>query len=223
MAGALNRLLRRLPTWPVWLAGCLPGIWLTWLLLTGGLGVDPVRTYERELGLIALQLLLASLCITPILWLSGVNLIRYRRALGVLGFVYATLHVLVWVVLDKQFFWAEMGRDLLRRPFITVGMLAFVLMVPLALTSTDGAIRRMGAAAWRRLHRLAWPAAILGALHYLLVVKSWPIEPILYLAAAIGLVALRLLRRPAARPGTPVGTRATESVANAPGRATSGG
>lgn len=202
MIATTNRLLRRVPTWPVWLLGCVPAVWLTWLLVTGGLGVDPVAVYERELGLIALQFLIASLCVTPLLRLTGLNLIRYRRALGVLGFGYALLHLLVWVVLDKQFWWAEMGRDIVKRPFITIGMLAFALLVPLAVTSTDGAIRRMGAAAWRRLHRLAWPATILGALHYLLVVKSWPIEPILYLGVAVALVAIRLwwLRRRSAAP-----------------------
>lgn len=200
----LNAALRRLPTWPIWLAGVLPAVWLTWRLLTGGLGVDPVAVYEREVGLIGLQFLIASLCVTPLQRLAGLNLIRFRRALGVLGFGYVLLHLLVWVVLDKQFLWAEMGRDIVKRPFITVGMLAFLLLVPLALTSTDGAIRRLGAAAWRRLHLLAYPAVVLGALHYLLVVKSWPIEPILYLAAAVGLVAIRLLwrRRRPARPPT---------------------
>jgi methionine sulfoxide reductase heme-binding subunit len=196
-APPINRALRRVPTWPVWTLGFVPAVWLTWLLFTGGLGVDPVAVYERELGLIALQFLLAGLCVTPLMRFTGINLIRFRRALGVTGFVYALLHLLVWVVLDKQFFWTEMGKDLLKRPFIMVGMGAFLMLVPLALTSTDGAIRRLGAAGWRRLHLLTYPAAILGAAHYLLVVKSWPIEPILYLGAAIGLVGLRLawLRR----------------------------
>ncbi len=192
MIATANRGLRRLPTAVVWLLGCVPAVWLTWLLFTGGLGVDPVAVYERELGLIALQFLLASLCVTPILRWTGVNLVRFRRALGVLGFGYAALHLLVWVVLDKQFLWAEMGRDIVRRPFITIGMLAFVLLLPLALTSTDGAIRRLGAVAWRRLHLLALPAAVSAAAHYLLLVKSWPIEPILYLAAALFLAGLRL-------------------------------
>ena len=192
VTAALNRGLRRVPTGLIWLLGCVPAVWLTWLLFTGGLGVDPVAVYERELGLIALQFLLASLCITPILRWSGVNLIRFRRALGVLGFGYAALHLLVWVVLDKQFLWAEMGRDIIRRPFITVGMLAFLLLIPLALTSTDRALRHLGGHAWRRLHLLALPATVLAAAHYLLVVKSWPIEPILYLAAALALVGLRL-------------------------------
>lgn len=191
MVAALNRALRRLPTWPVWVALLAPAAWLTWLLFTGGLGVDPVKTYERELGLWALQLLLAGLCVTPLLRLTGLNLIRFRRALGVVAFVYVALHLLVWVVLDKQFHWAEMGRDILRRPYITLGMAGFALLAPLALTSTDAALRRMGALAWRRLHLLAYPAAILGATHYLMVVKAWPTQPILYLAAAIGLVGLR--------------------------------
>lgn len=209
MVAALNSALRRLPTWPVWVGGCLPGLWLTWLLLTGGLGVDPVLTYEREVGLLGLQFLLAGLCLTPLQRLAGINLIRFRRALGVLGFGYVAVHLLVWVVLDKQFWWAEMGRDIVRRPFITVGMAAFLLLVPLAVTSTDGAIRRMGAAAWRRLHLLTYPAVVLGAAHYLLVVKSWPIEPILYLVAAVGLVAIRLLWR---RPRVKLRPVATETV-----------
>lgn len=209
MLAAINGTLRRLPTWPVWALGCVPAVWLTWLLLTGGLGVDPVATYEREIGLIGLQFLLASLCVTPLMRLAGINLIRFRRALGVLGFLYVLLHLLVWVVLDKQFWWAEMWRDITRRPFITVGMVAFLLLVPLALTSTDGAIRRMGAAAWRRLHLLAYPAVILGAAHYLLVVKSWPIEPILYLAASLGLVAIRLWWRRRRAPGRVAGATTT--------------
>lgn len=200
LAPGINRALRRVPTWPVWVAGFLPAAWLTWLLFTGGLGADPVKAYERELGLIALQFLIAGLLVTPLQRFAGVNLIKFRRALGVTGFAYAALHLLVWVVLDKQFWWAEMGRDLARRPYILVGMLAFALLVPLAATSTDRAIRRLGAAAWRRLHLLAYPAAILGAAHYLMLSRTWATEPILYLVAAVGLVGLRAmwLRRRAA-------------------------
>lgn len=193
IAPAVNRALRRVPTWPLWLGGLIPGAWLTWLLFTGGLGVDPVKAYERELGLIALQFLLAGLCVTPLLRFTGINLIRFRRALGVTGFIYALVHLLVWVVLDKQFFWAEMAADLARRPYILIGMTAFALLVPLALTSTDGALRRMGAAAWRRLHWLTYPAAVLGALHFLMLSRTWAAEPILYLGVAMALVGLRAL------------------------------
>ncbi|WP_323040059.1 protein-methionine-sulfoxide reductase heme-binding subunit MsrQ [Gemmobacter sp.] len=194
LAGRANRLLRRVPTAVVWLGGLGPALWLVWALFNGRLGPDPVRPLEHELGIWSLRFLIAALCVTPILRASGLNLIRFRRALGVLGFGYAALHLVVWLLLDIQLRWDEIARDLVKRPYITVGMLALALLVPLALTSTDGAIRRMGAAAWRRLHLLAWPATLAGALHYMLVVKAWPPEPMVYLAIVIGLLLLRLGR-----------------------------
>jgi sulfoxide reductase heme-binding subunit YedZ len=130
--------------------------------------------------------------VTPLRRLTGVNLIRWRRALGLTAFGYALAHVAVWLALDLQFRWPEIGADIVKRPYITLGAAAFVLLVPLALTSTDGAIRRMGAAAWRRLHRLAYPAGLLAALHYLWLVKAWPVEPFLYLGAVLGLLGLRV-------------------------------
>lgn len=194
LAARLNRPLRRVPTAVVWIGGLVPAVWLVWTLLNGGLGPDPVRPLEHELGIWSLRFLIAALCVTPILRATGVNLIRFRRALGVLGFGYAALHLAVWLVLDIQLRWDEIARDLIKRPYITVGMLAFALLIPLALTSTDSAIRRMGGAAWRKLHLLAWPATIAGALHYMLVVKAWPPEPMVYLAIVSGLVVLRLMR-----------------------------
>jgi sulfoxide reductase heme-binding subunit YedZ len=193
VAGAINGALRPVPTWVVYAAGAVPAVLLTVGLFTGGLGVDPVKRLERDLGLYALQFLILGLCITPLRRFTGVNLLRWRRAVGLLAFAYAALHVLVWVALDLQFRWAEIGADIVKRPYITVGMAGFLMLVPLALTSTDGAIRRMGAAAWRRLHRLVYPAALAGAAHYVWLVKSWPIEPILYLLAVLALVGLRVL------------------------------
>ena len=194
IASRVNRELRRVPTAVVWLGGLIPALWLVWLLANGGLGPDPVRPLEHELGIWSLRFLIAALCVSPLLRATGVNLIRFRRAIGVLGFGYAALHLMVWLVLDIQLRWDEIARDLVKRPYITIGMLAFVLLVPLAATSTNGAIRRMGGAAWRRLHLLAWPATIAGALHYLMVVKAWPPEPIVYLGIVLGLVVLRLGR-----------------------------
>ncbi len=194
MRHALNAAFRRLPTWPVWVVGALPAFWLTFQLFTGGLGADPVAVFERRTGLWGLRFLLAALVVTPLLQLFGLNLVRFRRALGVLGFCYIALHLLAWVVLDKELWWQEILRDLVKRPFITVGIIALILLVPLAVTSTDSAIRRLGARRWQRLHRLAYPATILGALHYVLVVKGWPIEPLLYLTAAVGLVLIRVIR-----------------------------
>ncbi len=189
----VNRHLRQVPPAAAYALGLLPLGWLVWRTVAGDLGVDPVRTLEHRLGLLALQFLIAGLCVTPLRRWFGLNLIRYRRALGLIAFLYAVLHLLVWLALDLQFRWAEIGTDLTRRPYIIVGMLAFVLMVPLAVTSNDVSLRRMGAAGWRRLHQLVYVLVPLAALHFLMVVKAWPWEPILYLAAAVGLVAVRAL------------------------------
>lgn len=193
-AQRLNRVLRRVPTAVVWLGGLLPGAWLVWQLVEGRLGPDPLKPLEHGLGLHGLQFLIAALCITPILRATGLNLIRFRRALGVTGFAYALAHLLVWLLLDMQLRWDEILRDLTRRPYIMIGMLAFVLLVPLAATSTDSALRRMGAAAWRRLHLLAWPATLAAAIHYMMVVKAWPLQPMVYLALVLGLLGARFAR-----------------------------
>jgi sulfoxide reductase heme-binding subunit YedZ len=186
-----NRALRAVPTAVVWVAGLIPAAWLVWLLLQGQLGPDPVKPLEHALGLHALQFLIASLCVTPLLRLTGLNLIRFRRALGVLGFIYVVLHLTVWLLLDIQLRWSEIGRDILKRPYITIGMVGFALLIPLAMTSTDSALRRMGAVAWRRLHLLALPATLAGAIHYMMVVKAWPPQPMVYLAMVVMLIAWR--------------------------------
>lgn len=190
----LNRALRRVPTLVVWLGGLLPGGWLVWQLVQGRLGPDPLKPLEHGLGLHGLQFLIAALCVTPILRTTGLNLIRFRRALGVIGFAYAVAHLLVWLLLDMQLRWGEILRDLTRRPYIMIGMLAFVLLVPLAATSTDSALRRMGAVAWRKLHLLVWPATLAAAIHYMMVVKAWPLQPMVYLALVLVLLAARFAR-----------------------------
>lgn len=192
---AANAALRRLPTWPVYLLGALPALWLLWLLATGGLGVDPVKRLEHRLGEIGLQFLVAGLAVTPLRRLAGLNLLRFRRALGLLGFGYVALHVAVWLLLDMNLLWGQIAADLVKRPYILVGLLGFLCLLPLALTSTDRAIRAMGAAAWARLHRLAYVAALAGALHYVMVLRVWAAEPLLYLGAILLLLGLRLRRR----------------------------
>ena len=191
-AQTLNAGLRRVPNWVAYALCSLPAAWLVWLIYAGGLGVDPVKELEQRLGEIALQLIVAGLAVTPLRRMTGISFLRFRRAIGIMAFVYATLHLLVWLLLDIQLRWAEIWADIVKRPYITVGMTAFVLLVPLVATSNNLALRRMGAAAWHRLHRLTYPAAVLGAVHYLMVVKAWPPEPILYLGAVLGLLALRL-------------------------------
>lgn len=189
----VNRWIRRIPTGVVWIGGLIPLGWIVWLTVAQGLGADPVKEIEHRLGLLALQFLLASLCVTPLRWM-GLNLMRFRRALGVTAFVYATLHLATWVILDMGLRWSEVLSDLVRRPYIVIGMLSFLAMLPLALTSNRASIRALGTG-WTRLHKLAYPAAILAAAHFLVLVKAWPAEPIAYMAAAGGLV----LARPAYR------------------------
>lgn len=200
VAARINATTRAVPPWLLYMVLPLPGLWL---LVTQVLapGPDPVAILERGLGERALQLLLLGLCITPLRALTGIDLLRFRRAVGLVAFGYACAHLAVYVLLDNQLWWEALLKDLTKRPYIMVGMVAFLLIVPLAWTSRNSAIRRMGPRAWRRLHRLVYPAVILAALHYVLLQKSWlATEPLLYLAAAIGLVALRLpLRRARAR------------------------
>ncbi|WP_151719903.1 protein-methionine-sulfoxide reductase heme-binding subunit MsrQ [Gemmobacter serpentinus] len=202
---ALHRALRPVRPWMVYALGSLPLLMLIWQTVNGALGVDPVKTIEHRLGEVALQLIVAGLCVTPLRRFVGLNLMRFRRQIGVLAFVYAGLHLFVWVTLDLQFRWSEIGNDLVKRPYIILGMAAFLMLLPLALTSNNLSIRRMGAAAWQRLHRLVYPAALLAAAHFIWVMKAWAAEPMIYLALITGLLGLRLVprSRPAQRARVP--------------------
>jgi methionine sulfoxide reductase heme-binding subunit len=193
-AQSINQALRRVPAWPVYLLGAIPFALLVIQVLTGDLGVDPVKTMERALGEWGLKFIVAGLCISPLRWATGVSLIRYRRAIGLLAFFYVALHLTTWVVLDLQFRWAEIGADLIKRPYIIVGMIGFTALLPLAITSNNLSVRRMGAAAWQKLHRLVYVAALAGAIHYIMLVKAWPPEPLVYLGAVVALLAVRVAR-----------------------------
>lgn len=190
----LNTQARRVPTWVIYGLGLVPLTLLVWGAVFGGLGPDPVKAIERALGERGLQFLLASLAITPLRRL-GLNLLRFRRALGLLSFIYVSLHLLAWIWLDMGLRWGEMAADLTKRPFVILGMLGFLVMIPLAATSWNGAIRRMGAAAWNRLHRLAYVAILAGAAHLALLSKVWTAEVLVYMGLALGLLALRLVPR----------------------------
>ena len=190
----LNAFARQVPTAVVWVAGLVPLVWLVWAAATNALGPDPVKGIELRLGLWGLQFLIASLCITPLRQM-GINLIRFRRALGVLAFIYIALHFAAWVVLDMGLRWSEITADLIKRPYIILGMVGLLCLIPLAATSTNAAIRRMGPAAWRSLHRLTYLAGMAGALHFVILVKGWQLEPLLYAATIAALLLWRL--RPA--------------------------
>jgi sulfoxide reductase heme-binding subunit YedZ len=176
----------------LYIVGTIPPVWLFYQALTGGLGVDPVKGMEHQMGLWGLQLLIASMAITPLRKHLGVNLLKFRRAIGLLAFFYILGHFMIWLGLDIQFRWAEIWKDILKRPAITIGMVGLLVMAPLALTSWNGAIRRMGAAAWGKLHKLAYLAVLAGGVHYVMVLKTWQTEPFLYLAGIVVLLALRV-------------------------------
>jgi sulfoxide reductase heme-binding subunit YedZ len=192
VADTLNRALRRVPPWPLYIVAVVPVVWVFWAGVTGRLGVEPVEAIEHRLGLWGLWLMIAGLCVTPLRRLTGVSLARYRRAIGVTAFFYILAHMLVWLVLDVQIL-AQVWADILKRPYVTVGMAAFLLMIPLALTSNDRAVRRLGPHAWQRLHRLTYAAALLGSLHFVMLRKGFQLEPLLYLGAILVLLGLRLV------------------------------
>lgn len=184
------RLLRAALYW----VGFAPAIWTFYLGFTNQLGANPIRTLEQELGIWALRFLIATLLVTPLRDLAGINLLRYRRTLGLLTFYYALLHFATYILIDYRLDLQAIVADIVKRPYITIGMVAFAILVPLAVTSNNWMIRRMGGA-WARLHRWVYLAAAAAALHYLLVVKSWPMEPLVYFAIVAALLGYRLGKR----------------------------
>jgi sulfoxide reductase heme-binding subunit YedZ len=158
------------------------------------LGANPIAEALNRLGLIALVLLIAALACTPAkLALGWTWPLRIRRLLGLLGFFYASLHVATYVALDQTFDWAAIAADVAKRKFIFVGFAAFVLLMPLALTSTSASVKRLGYARWKRLHRLAYLAPALGVLHFFWRVKKDASEPLTYGAVLAVLLAVRVV------------------------------
>jgi sulfoxide reductase heme-binding subunit YedZ len=191
---AINGAVRRIPVWPCYALGFVPAVAYFVLALQNRLGADPVARLEHETGLIALQFLVAALVVTPLRELARINLLRFRRMLGLMAFWYACLHLAVWGLLDRKLDWPRIVEDLTERPYVIIGMAAFLMLVPLAATSSDRAVRRLGPVAWRALHRLAYPATALAALHFVWLVKAWPPEPLVYAGIVAVLLAYRALR-----------------------------
>lgn len=191
MRDRINATARRVPTTLLYIGGAIPAAWLLLGATQDSLGPDPVKALEQGLGIWALRFLLASLCITPLMR-AGIRLLKFRRALGLLGFAYAALHFATWIALDMGLRWGQIAGDLTKRPYIIVGALGLLLLLPLAATSWNGAIRRLGAAAWNRLHRLAYPAILAGAVHFVMIGKVWTGESLVYLGLAVVLLVLRV-------------------------------
>lgn len=191
VADHLNGALRRVPTWMLYAIAVVPPVYMFIAALNGNLGVDPVKSLEHEMGELGLKVLIATLVVTPLRQFNGLNLIRFRRALGVIGFFYIFLHLLVWLVLDVQIM-SQIISDIAKRPYITIGMAAFILIAPLAVTSNNWSVRKLGPK-WRKLHKLFYPAIVLGGVHYVMVVKGWQAEPLVYLGVIALLLATRFI------------------------------
>lgn len=189
-----TRLLR-----PVVFAASLgPAGFLALGALQGTLGANPIEAITRSTGVWTLRFMLLTLAVTPLRVVSGWNdVIRVRRMLGLFAFFYGSLHLVTYVWLDQFFDWAAIVKDVAKRPFITAGFSAYVLLVPLALTSTAAMIRRLGGRTWRRLHRLAYVAAAIGIVHYWWLVKLDTRPPRNYgiLLAVLLLVRLFTVRK----------------------------
>lgn len=157
------------------------------------LGANPIETINRYLGDWALRLLLITLAITPLRLLTGWHeFARLRRMFGLYAFFYATLHVASYTVLDQQFNWDEILKDIIKRPFITVGFVSFVLLIPLAVTSTNAMVRRLGGRRWRNLHRLVYIIGAGAVLHFFWMVKSDIREPLIYATVLALLLGYRV-------------------------------
>jgi sulfoxide reductase heme-binding subunit YedZ len=186
----INAALGRVPGWWLYIAAPVLPAYYLWLGATGGLGVEPIKVLEHLLGERALQLLILTLAVSPLRQWTGISLMKQRRALGLVTFFFICCHLLVWLVLDVGIL-SEIWADIVKRPYITVGMAAFALLIPLAVTSNNLSIRKLGPKRWRAIHKLTYAATFLGALHFVMLAKGFQIKPLIYL----GIVLLLLLVR----------------------------
>jgi len=179
----------------VFLACLTPLALLLYHFLSDQLSANPVEDITNTTGIWTLRFIVITLAITPLRWLTGINqLINYRRPIGLFAFFYGSLHFTVFFFLDHQFDFAAMWQDVVKRPYITAGFTAFVLMIPLAITSTTGWIRRLGGRRWNLLHRLIYITALAAVLHYFWKVKLDATYPIYYGIGVATLLGVRLWR-----------------------------
>ena len=183
----------------LWIGCLIPAAKLLWRAFLGdGLGANPIEEITHSTGFTALMLLMITLAVTPVRRFTGINwLIQLRRPLGLFAFFYAFLHFATYVGLDRFFDFSDIGEDILKRPYITVGFIAFLLLIPLAVTSTKGWIRKLGKR-WTKLHYLIYPITALGILHYLWKEKADFFQPMYFGIALAILLLLRIKPRKSA-------------------------
>ncbi|HBZ44331.1 MAG TPA: protein-methionine-sulfoxide reductase heme-binding subunit MsrQ [Maritimibacter sp.] len=186
----INEGVRKVPTWLLYVLAVIPPALLFYNGVVGNLGIDPVKKMEHQIGLYGLWALIATLSVTPLRRFARINLLKFRRALGLIAFFYISCHLAVWLFLDVQI-WSQIWADIVKRPYITIGMGAFVLMIPLAVTSNNWSMRRLRKN-WGKLHKLVYPAVLLGGIHFIMLRKGIQLEPLIYLGVIVLLLLLRL-------------------------------
>lgn len=178
----------------VFIASLLPLVWMIFALLTNKLGANPIETLTRDSGLWALRFLCLTLAVTPVRWLFNINLVPLRRMLGLYVFFYATLHMLLYLWLDQFFDIDEIVRDIVKRPFITIGFFTFTALIPLVITSNNKMLKRLGGRRWKKLHQLTYYIAMASSLHFYMLVKQDKTEPLVYALIVFVLLLPRCYR-----------------------------
>lgn len=187
----INRKIKLFPPNLVYIVGLFPATYYLYMAFNDSLGPDPLKALEHELGHFSLKLMVVVLAITPLKDLLKINLVKFRRAFGLLAFVYATLHVLTYFILDQQLIISLILNDFSKKPFIIFGAIAFMFLIPLAITSNDYSIKLLKPVYWKRLHSLVYFSVIAIVFHYILSVKAWPLEPIIYAILLLILIIYR--------------------------------
>ena len=184
------------------MAFALPLLWLVfhWYQLLNyqshDLGFNPQETTHHTTGEWALRFLLLTLCISPLAkWRPARKVMIYRRMTGLWCFAYVLMHIISYLWLEKYFDWSEVWADIVKRPYITIGVTVFLSLLPLAITSTNGWVKKLGAKRWKALHRLIYLAALLAPLHFIMMRKGWQIEPRIYAIIALCLIAVRMFSK----------------------------
>jgi sulfoxide reductase heme-binding subunit YedZ len=180
----------RLVSWAVWLACAAPLLWFVVQAFTDGMGANPIQYVLRQLGVWALRFVCITLAMGPLSkLLKAPVIIRYRRRVGLWAFAYVCLHLSTYIGVDQVFDWPTIGKDIAKRPYITIGMAAFAMLLPMAVTSADKLRRKLGPKRWRRLHQAIYLIAPMGAVHYFLLVKADHRPPLVYGAVIAVLLA----------------------------------
>ena len=187
---SLNTVVQKTPAWTMYILLLFPGVALFWSVLRDP-GPNPVENLEHGLGEFALRILVLGLLITPLRDMLRLNLIKFRRSIGLMAFFYVFAHLVVYLLLDKQLMWKPIIKDLTQRPYIILGVVSFLILLLLAITSNSWSIRKLGAVVWRKLHWWVYVACFLGVTHFILLKKTWQAEPLIYFGVFVVLIGYR--------------------------------